>query len=236
MMSIRIPAAGVMVCVAAALSHVSIGAQKAAKPTAPVPVSAEFRCPQLVDCVSVDRIEGDGLGPYFGDPNVQQGAYFDMNNHLYFPLRRGLGRFVSLDFSATLGTPSCASTNSCRKNFTTVFTDHSLPASITNPVDAVGESLPNGFYSLAVGQSAAAKYLLNFADPSGRALRWSVRFNPPAYPGSSYVTVTRTGTSSWSIEATASDVAELVSTPTSGRAVTVHEGFYAMPFKISVTQ
>jgi len=35
---------------------------------------------------------------------------------------------------------------------------------------------------------------------------------------------------------TDADVAELVSTPTSGRAVTVSEGFYTMPFRITVVR
>ena len=200
-----------------------------------VPVTADFRCPLSLECVAADRIQGDTSGPYTGATgSTQQGPYLDSASDLYFPLQLGFGRFVSIDFSALLGTPACAAKGTCRKNFTTVFTDDSLPASITNPLDAAGAELPSGFLSIAVGQSARSRYMLNFADPTGRALRWTVRFNSSMYPGSTELTVTRTATNTWVVEASASDVAELVSTTTSGRSVTVNEGYYAMPFKITV--
>lgn len=199
------------------------------------PVTATFRCPLSPECQTADRIQGDGGGSYTGaTTSPEQGPYFDSGSNLYFPLQPGLGRFVSIDFSAPLGTPACAANATCRKNFTTVFTDDSRPASITNPLDAAGTPLPNGFLSLAVGQSARARYKLNFADPTGRSLLWTVRFNSAMYPGSTELTVTRTATNTWVVEASASDVAELVSTTTAGRSVTVNEGYYAMPFKITV--
>lgn len=201
------------------------------------PVTASFRCPLSLECVAVDRIQGDMAGGYTGAPTApEQGPYFDSESHLYFPLQPGRGRFVSLDFSAPLGTPPCAANATCRKNVTTLITDDSRPAAITNPVDAMGSLLPNGFLSVAVGQSVRARYKLNFADPSGRSLLWTVRFNSNVYPGSTDVTVTRTATNSWTVEASASDVAELVSTTTSGRQIAVNEGYYSMPFKITVVR
>ena len=205
------------------------------KPSTLTPVTASFRCPLSLECVAADRIQGDTSGSYTGaTTSPEQGPYFDSGSNLYFPLQPGLGRFVSIDFSAPLGTPPCAATGTCHKNFTTVFTDDSRPASITNPLDAAGTPLPTGFLSLAVGQSARARYKLNFADPGGRSFLWTVRFNSAIYPGSTELTVTRTATNTWIVEASASDVAELVSTTTSGRPVTVNEGYYAMPFKITV--
>lgn len=207
------------------------------KPSTLTPVTASFRCPVSLECVTADGISADLGGTYTGAATApEQGPYFDSGSNLYFPLQPGLGRFVSIDFSAPLGTPTCALNATCRKNFTTVFTDDSRPASITNPLDAAGTSLPNGFLSIAVGQSARARYKLNFADPNGRSLRWTVRFNSSMYPGSTELTVTRTATNTWVVEAAASDVAELVSTTTSGRSVTVNEGYYAMPFKIAVVR
>lgn len=201
------------------------------------PVTATFRCPQSPECLTADQIQGDGNGSYTGaTTSPEEGPYFDAGSNLYFPLQPGLGRFVSIDFSAPLGTPACAASGTCRKNFTSLFTDNSLPASITNPLDAAGSPLPNGFLSIAVGQSARARYKLNFADPAGRSLLWTVRFNSSMYPGSTELTVTRTATNTWVVEASASDVAELVSTTTSGRAVTVNEGYYTMPFKITVVR
>jgi hypothetical protein len=207
----------------------------AGKPSTLTPVTATFRCPVGLECVGTDGISADLGGAYTGAvTGSEQGPYFDSGSNLYFPLQPGLGRFVSIDFSTALGTPACAAKATCRKNFTIVFTDDSRPASITNPLDAMGTALPNGFLSIAVGQSARARYKLNFADPSGRSLLWTVRFNSSMYPGSTELTVTRTATNTWVVEASASDVAELVSTTTSGRSVTVNEGYYAMPFKITV--
>jgi hypothetical protein len=78
---------------------------------------------------------------------------------------------------------------------------------------------------------------MNFADPSGRALLWTVRFDPNLFPGSTFITVTRLGQGTWAIESSASDVSQLVSETTSkGKSVTLNEGYYTMPFKITITQ
>ncbi|MBA3949644.1 MAG: hypothetical protein H0X44_06835, partial [Acidobacteria bacterium] len=77
----------------------------------------------------------------------------------------------------------------------------------------------------------------DFADPAGRALVWTVRFNAEYYPGSTDLTVTRTDLNMWIVEASTSDVAELVAVNTGkGKQVMTHEGFYTMPFKITVTR
>jgi hypothetical protein len=118
-----------------------------------------------------------------------------------------------------------------------MITDVSLPGSRTYPVDAAGADLPDGFMSIAVGQSAPARWYFNFADPYGRALLWTVRFDPALYPGSTFLTVTRTATNQWVVEATAGQVAQLVSaTTTNGKSVKVNEGYYSMPFMITITR
>jgi len=216
---------------------VAVSAQKkAAKTSSYTPLTAMFRCPLEADCLATDGIQGDTAGPYVGTSIGDQGPTLNSGGDLYFPLKSGLGRFITVDFSAPLGTPACAANLTCRKNFESVYTDSSQPASITNALAADGTALPDGFRSIAVGQSVRARYKLNFDDPSGRALRWTVRFNSAVYPGSTDVTVTRVDTNTWIVEATDADVAELVSTPTSGRAVTISEGFYTMPFRITVVR
>ena len=221
----------------------SVGAQKAqkgaSKPAVPTPVTASFRCAQGLGCDpadATDRILGDASGPYVGSTTTQQGAYLSIAYDFHFPLQPGMGRYVDLDFSQLVGTPPCVAAKTCRKNFTTVYTDNLQPASVTNPVDATDTELPNGLLSILIGQSAPARFKLNFADPGGRALLWTIRLNASMYPGSGYVSVTRTSGNTWTVEATTSDLAELVATTTSGRQVMTHEGFYQMPFKITITQ
>lgn len=216
-----------------------VGAQKsqnAQKSTSgPTPVIASFRCPLGLDCYGTDRIFGDGQGSYTGN----LGASTNVNpGDFYLTLQSGIGRFVALDFSQQSGTAPCVAAKTCQKNFTTVYADGlPVPGTLTNPVDAMGALLPNGFFSISVGQSVHARFKLDFSDPYGRSLLWTIRFNTVLYPGSGYVTVTRTSTTTWIVEAMASDVAELVSLTTArGKSVEANEGFYSMPFKIMVTQ
>ena len=92
--------------------------------------------------------------------------------------------------------------------------------------------------SIPVGVSTRARFFMNFADPSGREILWTVRFDPQLYPGSTFLTVTRLGQGTWTIESNASDISQLVSEATSskGKSVKVNEGYYTMPFKITITQ
>jgi len=199
------------------------------------PVSATFRCPGA-DCLTPDGISGDGAGAYVGVTDDQEGAYLDGASDLYLSLKPTYSRFVQLDFSAPINEPApCAATHTCRRNFTTYLTNNSQPPSITNPLDANGRELPNGFLDIPVGATVAARYKMDFLN-ANQTVRFTVRFNADAYPGSSNVTVTRSGTGSWVVEARASDVAELVSVPVSGKQTVVNEGFYSMPFRVTVTR
>ena len=90
--------------------------------------------------------------------------------------------------------------------------------------------LANGFKSLTAGQTAPAHFYINFADPSGRELNWTVRFDPRQATGSTHLSVTRTGAKEWVIEATDDMVASLSNYTTgSGKQVTTQEGNYRMP-------
>lgn len=211
------------------------------------PVTAEFRCPLAADCTFTDQIGGDTIGPYrgttpAGSTTTQEGlaanmgGYFTEANSFLFSLKSSLGRSISLAFTRPTGTAPCVASKTCRKTFDTAIAYESLPGSRTLPVDAMGADLPNGFKSLAVGQSAPARMFLNFPDPAGRALLWTVRFDPSLYPGSSHLRVTRTASTKWILEATDADVAELVSANTSGKTVKVNEGYYSMPFRITITE
>ena len=199
------------------------------------PVSAVFRCPGAA-CLTPDGISGDGAGPYTGVTGDQQGAYFNSASDLYFPLAPTYSRFATLDFSSQVSGPApCAAAHTCRKNFTSFATNDSEPPSLTNPIAASGQELPNGFLDIPVGGTVAARYKFNFLNADA-TIRFTVRFDADGYPGSSNVTVTRTGTNTWVVEARPTDVAELVSATTSGKQTLVNEGFYSMPFQMTVSR
>lgn len=231
-------------CSWVAVAAVSIGsAHSQKKGGAPryslVPVSADFRCPLASDCATaarIDRISGDGAGPYRGTAGRNDGAYFTSTHDLWLYLTASYGRAVDLDFSDQIGTAPCATQGGCRKNFIVARAATSDPPSITRVFDPTGVVLPNGFLDIQVGGSARGRFKFNFPDPAGRALLWTIRFNPEFYPGSSELTVTRTSENTWDIEASVDDIAELVAVPTKGKATMTHEGFYTMPFKLTVTR
>ena len=211
------------------------------------PVTAEFRCPMTADCQLPDGIQGDSIGPYrgttpSGSATTQEGtaanygSYFTEGNLFLFVLKSGFGRFASFDFTQPIGTAPCASSRTCRRDFTFATSDESLPGGRTYPVDAMGSDLPNGFMSIPVGATGRARILLNFSDPSGRALLWTVRFDPELHPGSTFLTVTRPAANVWTIEAGLSDIGGLTSATTSGKSVKINEGYFRMPFKIAITE
>jgi hypothetical protein len=230
----------------------SIHAQKSTKsPGANTlfPVTADFRCPLSIECVSDDQIEGDALGPYRGATpegsattpeahSTTMGSYLTEGNLFFFTLKSDRGRTISFDFGRPLGAAPCAAAATCRKTFSAVVTDRTPHGSRTYPVDAMGTDLPNGFESIPVGQSARARLFLNFEDPAGRELLWTVRFDPRLYPGTTHLTVTRPAVNQWIIEAGDSHIAQLVSEPTTtkGKSTKTNEGYYTMPFKITVTK
>ena len=229
-------------CVCLALAAAApLQAQKGKPAPAPtgIPVSADLRCPLAADCLSaerMDRITGDGLGPYVGTSG-DQGAFFNENHKLDIHYTASYGRTITADFGDVVASGACMAAGNCRKNFSFAEVRATSYPSITNPVNAAQDALPNGFNDIPVGGSSKARFKLDFADPAGRALIWTVRFNSEFYPGSSDLTVTRTAENTWVVEATASDVAELVAINSGkGKQIMTHEGFYTMPFKITVTR
>jgi hypothetical protein len=144
---------------------------------------------------------------------------------------------MSFDFSQPVGSSPCSASGSCRRTFTRATTDESLPGGRVYPVDAMGADLPNGLMSISVGAVSSARLYLNFADPDGRELLWTVRFDPVLHPGSSLAAITRVGVTSWIVEALPSHLAGLTSATTgNGRSVKVNEGYFRMQFRITVNQ
>ncbi len=231
---------GMSVCVV--MASAAVDAQKG-KPAPPqhTSVAADFRCPGAADCLTaarVDRIAGDGGGPYIGTyagSTTGEGAFLNENHKLAMRYTTSYGRAIFADFRDRIAPGTCGA--GCRKNFDIAEVRATAYPSITNPVDTSQADLPNGFYDIPVGGSGKARYKLDFADPAGRALIWTVRFNAEYYPGSTDLTVTRTSENTWEVEASVNDVAELVAINSGkGKQVMTHEGFYTMPFKITVTR
>ncbi len=209
-----------------------------AKPVRYSPVTMAFRCVDTVGCPSGDRVQGDPVGPYVGDPTTLLGAFFNPNHDLALRLDAPGGQYLFMDFSAPTGEAACAATSSCRRvgayAFTTVQTLNTMPESGVNPVDAADNPLPNGLLDIPINTQSNARMKINFPDPYGRPLLWTVRYNPKVYPGSTFVTVRRTSASSWIVTTSPRAIAKLVSW--ASHTVEVDEGTFAMPFQFTVSQ
>jgi hypothetical protein len=109
----------------------------------------------------------------------------------------------------------------------------------THVLDPNGQEFDGGLTDIPPGESWPARIKSYWTDPYCDC-DFTIRFNASGYPGSTNVTVTRdfTNPNQWTIEASASDIAQLVSPPqsTKGRPTGLtDEGFYHLPFKITFT-
>ncbi len=200
-----------------------------------------------------DRILGDG-GQYVGDPQyptsgaflvTTTGGGFNLDD-FQLKLDPSGSRFVWLDFGIVSKPGTCGKNRmpACRKNFdsmvvtSTQLAQGTLVRPVTScTVDAT--ELAGGLEALSQNTPQPARLLLNFP---ANGYWFTVRFNPTDYPGSSCVYVTRTGTDSWEIQAGGNvadpdtAIAELVASPTGSTKGQTNEGYFLMPFKITVTK
>ena len=210
----------------------------AAKKPGPItyPVTATFRCPTGADCISpdrIDRLQGDAAGPYVG--NLATNLGFFLFTNLSYRLDESVGRLLFMDFRQLVVSPACAQTSTCKRTFDTLTI--STFDGLLNCVDAAGNPLPNGMLDIPPGGIGQARMKINFSDPAGRSLLWTIRFNPEVYPGSSHVRVTRSSDgNTWWIEATTADRARLVVANMHGNNVTTDEGTFVMPFRLTATR
>lgn len=236
---------------------VSLWAGKPAPPPPDTPVTATLRCAAsgylnpYTECPSSqspDRIQGDAAGPYVGDPATGLGAFLatviNSPNNLRLNLSNNkgqtLGLAITIDLRSSSGTPACAAKKNCRRvapyYFEIVTTDQSPFGDVVDVVDSAGTPLPNGLLSIPIDASANANMKVNFPDPFGRDLTWTLRFNPGSYPGSSYVTVTRTAANTWFVTASATSLGKLVVSPSGGVQGQTDEGLFSMPFQMTIEQ
>lgn len=161
-----------------------------------------------------DRIQSDGMGPYVnGQSNVKAildgGGDFDLDTNTT-PL--AAIRTLFLDFT------SCASgPGTCSPPFT------------TDRVDSYMSTSAGGLPSMMVGSSKASSMQVSFVGG------YFLRFDPGAYPETSNVTVTRTSSTTWIVQAPATAIAKLLRSTGNGKNATLaDEGDYFMPFGVSL--
>ena len=219
-------------------------AQKGGKPK-PVdkPATAWFRCnganppsgpsPCGANAAALsDSITGDGF-TYIGvgDTTTGSGPFLRSDGEFDMDLRGG-SRLVYLSFEHVYAPPSGSF---FRKHFDNVtlnqfhFNTHVLTAS--------GQEFTGGLTDLQVGETRPARIKSYWTDPYCNC-DYTIRFNALGYPGSTNVSVTRDFANQWTIEASSSDIAQLVSPPrsTTGKPTgPTDEGFYRMPFRITFT-
>lgn len=171
--------------------------------------SATFRD----DMTIPDRIRSDGGGAYVnGQQNIK--AIID-----------GVGDFDLDTSNAGHGTR-------------TLFIDFTSPASTTATppfstanVDVYFSTGGGGLPQMAVGDAKMMHVQIILPG------NYFLEFNPNAQPGSSSVMVTRISSTTWTIEASATSTAELLKNTTShGKTTVTSEGFFYMPFKITVQE
>lgn len=217
-------------------------AQKGGKPKTDILATATFRCNSLnpeSPCVPEghflpDAITGDGM-PYTGVGTWDSGSgafVRAVDGEFSIDLNAGLGRWVLLDFRQQVAGPSAPF---FRKTFETVALDaFHLNTNLINP--STGLEAAGGLPVMPIGAAWPSRIKAGWVDTYG--FLYNIRFNPRDFPGSTHVTVTRVDEKIWTIEASATDVARLVSPGqnTKGKSTgPTDEGLYNMPFKITVT-
>ncbi|MDP2320141.1 MAG: hypothetical protein Q8O42_12490 [Acidobacteriota bacterium] len=220
--SISLPGTGVAISVAAVamlLSGAPAQAQKRPQEPPP-PVTATFRCTTTVDCGTDgvhDRLTDDGVGAYPSNATSasDEGSYINVNGGVTINLLAGVkepDRSARLDF----GDPT---SSACVRRFTAI-----------EPADFV-MSAKNGttLESMTVGVAEEGVGKIQFKNPTpdGYAF-WTIRF-----PSGS-LTVTRTHVNQWTFESNAA--VELQCTTSKRPTVTATDGFYSLPFKLTVVK
>jgi hypothetical protein len=97
---------------------------------------------------------------------------------------------------------------------------------------AMPSGVPGGLNGMAVGSSAPCALCFDIY-PMYAHQHWWLVFDNGTNPGSTYATATRVDETTWTIEATASDVAELLG-PARHVDPTATAGYYCMPFRMTI--
>lgn len=190
-----------------------------------VPIIVTFRA--SFQYPRIDQIGSDAGVAYVNGGAVQAVLDATGNLHLDTDLNgRPGGRALFLAFDDGVPGTAC---NICGPPFTTPTLVDAFMS--TNGV-AVAGTVVGGLLQMPVPlpdqppTTGTTNLNVNFAG-------WLVRFNPTFYPGSTQVSVTRLDAQNWTIEASSTDIAGLISVTGQGKVLT-HEGEFFMPAEIMV--
>lgn len=171
------------------------------------PATATFR--DNLTNAPIDRIASDALGLYV-DATQNVKAIIDCNGDFDLDTsdsaHQPVYRHVWVDLT------QCVST-SCNAPFTAAYQDVYLSTG------------SGGLMQLAIGATKSMNVQVNL--PGG-----FLRFNPKLYAETSWVTATRTSSTSWTIEAPPNAVAKFVQIGKNG--ATIDLGDFTVPFQITV--
>ena len=236
-----------MAIVCAAMSASAQKGGKAEKPPSKWPGEAQFRSncdlagPPYVACspTDPDLIVGDRTDYRFIPGQGGAGMYSDNGNmHIgisptNYPYR------LRLDFSRPLdqATRPCAlSGTACRWNHygPVVLEEGKVQGAV---VDAEGNRLDNGLWSIQIGGWGRSELLIGFRTSDG--MLFNVRFQAALYAGATDVDVQRTAKCTWVFTADENAVAGLNAWGQDVNAngkhnVTTNEGLFLMPTQITL--
>ncbi len=184
-----------------------------------VPVTVTFRDAGL------DGIQSDGLGAYAG-------VFTKRFGRLIFP--DNPSRTLQMSFGQLVG--SCELPQEPEFLWSSGFPDAEDDADVVvNRVvennDGTETDPDSDFLGMVVGTMAPARVKINFDDPDGRTLLWTVRYKTIDFPCSTNVYVSRLSDTTWSVETIAGsrDRATLV------MENEVEQGTYYLPFRMVVS-
>ena len=235
-LNLGVAVAGSLVVVAG-----SLGVVTAAKPPQTVAATVAFRCMtdnpgspgpcDPLDQGGTERVRDDGA-VYTGA--IDQSGLF--SPQIATPAN---GRLVNLHFGASL-TRNCLTVGNCHPNGATdgkhLVLD-SFQFRVKPLVDGTWEDLPGLLFGMSACNTrypALSHFTYWLPDGNGH---WGFNFNPRAYAGTTAAVVVRLDNLTWTVEAEAEDIGELLSwghTRIFRRNGPSLEGKFNMPFKATI--
>ena len=206
---------------------------------------AVFRCPitsSQTDCAWTDRL--------YGDPEDNEARYpglgwagaglFSGNSEMHIGLNADGGVIyyrVWLDLRDQAVPGPCAATFTCRFPSNRGPFEVSIAEIQSNVVDANGNEIDGGLFSIRVGDTAQTRFKIGFRHPENPTIAWALTFSVAQYSGATNAPVRRTDACTWVFETNATDhQAGLWSVGQiggKGKTVRIDEGLFHVPTKVT---